>query len=407
MNTKSRWFLLAGLLTLLATAQAQEYAPYHVKAAVAGGWIYPHDKTIIAPLVKGPVLGGEIAFEYNFSGRKSWQRDWKYPDVGIALQVLDLHNPDITGQLVGLYPYLNLPIVRNERLLLHIRLGEGVGFNTRPTDLPRAMTDGRPLKEMAGENNFALASPVVFNLNAGLDLDIRLARQWHLTLEAAWNHYSSGSLAQPNSGFNLLDGYVGVKYLPVFRPRPEGTVTDSIGRRWQGEIIACGGARKLYYKDDRTFGCASLSAAAYYQTCTKHRVGLGVDAFYDGGYRETVDNTYTHFKRTYLETNRPADRFRVGLNITNELIVGRLHIGLGVGAYLYDPVKCAEPYAKAKEGPVRKPWLYAYDIDKEDGWCYLRVSTKYYITPHLLCNISFKTHLQKLEFVEWGFGYAF
>ena len=407
MNTKLRCFVLASLISLLTAAQAQEYAPYHIKAAFAAGYIYPHDTHIIAPLVKGPVLGGEVAFEYNFSGRKVWQKDWKYPDVGIALHVLDLHNPTVTGQLIGLYPYLNLPLVRNDRVLLHIRIGEGLGFNTRPTDLECALSDGRSLKDMAAENNFALASPVVFNLNAGLDLDIHLSKHWSLTLEAAWNHYSSGSLAQPNSGFNLLDGYIGIKYSPKTQTRAETAAADTVQRRWQGEVIACGGGRKLYYKDANTYGCASLSVAGYYQTCTKHRIGLGVDAFYDGGYHETADNAYTHFKRTYLPQNQVANQLRVGMNITNELIVGRLHIGLGVGVYLYDPIKNAEPYNDAKEGIVNKPWLYAYDIDKEDGWCYFRISTKYYITPHLLCNISFKTHLQKVEFVEWGVGYAF
>ncbi|MBQ1651845.1 MAG: hypothetical protein II056_05425, partial [Paludibacteraceae bacterium] len=66
-------------------------------------------------------------------------------------------------------------------------------------------------------------------------------------------------------------------------------------------------------------------------------------------------------------------------------------------------------YAKAQEAAnngksLNKGIFYAYDPDKEDGWNYFRLSFKYYITKHLLAQIAFKTHLQKVEFVEFGIG---
>ena len=57
------------------------YAPYKIKAQFVGGWIYPHDKNTITPLVNGPALGAEIAFEWGMDGSKGWHRDYNLPDV--------------------------------------------------------------------------------------------------------------------------------------------------------------------------------------------------------------------------------------------------------------------------------------------------------------------------------------
>ena len=86
-------------------------------------------------------------------------------------------------------------------------------------------------------------------------------------------------------------------------------------------------------------------------------------------------------------------------------------LGFQVGIYLYDPVKNMEPYDEAMKAAnngtsLNKGIFYVYtpDPNVEDGWNYFRLSFKYYITKHLLAQIAFKTHLQKVEFVEFGVG---
>lgn len=176
--------------------------------------------------------------------------------------------------------------------------------------------------------------------------------------------------------------------------------------------------QKLYYKDTQYFGCASINIGGYYRTCNQHRIGIGVDLFYDGAYVPTAkfdpntstyvdDNTYTSFGRTFITENKIENKLRCGINIANDLIIGKFLIGFQAGIYLYDPIKNYEPYDDAKEGKVNKGLIYGYNIQKEDGWNYFRISAKYYITKHLLANISIKTHLQKVEFVEFGIGVGF
>ena len=139
-------------------------------------------------------------------------------------------------------------------------------------------------------------------------------------------------------------------------------------------------------------------------------MGLGLDLFYDGAYVPTANpdgsrNTeFTKFARTYTTENLFANKLRFGINIANDLIIGRLMIGFQFGIYLYDPVKNMEPYDKAKAGEAGKGIFYAYDIQDEDGWNYFRILCQYYITDHFLAHISFKTLFHKVEFVEFGLG---
>ena len=133
-----RRYLLFILLALAIVANATEdknFAAYKVKGQFIGGWIYPHDASIIKPLTKGPVLGGELAFELASDGSKQWQRDFNMPDLGFALQVLDLGNPDITGQMISLYPYINIPMVNSEKIRFNAKMGMGAAFATKPCDL--------------------------------------------------------------------------------------------------------------------------------------------------------------------------------------------------------------------------------------------------------------------------------
>ena len=438
-------------LSLITWGNNTTYTPYKIKAQFIGGYIYPHDKSLIDPLTKGPALGGEVAFEWASDGSKDWHKHFNNPDVGLALQVIDLGNPDVAGQMIGVYPYINLPMVKNDIVSFNVKIGGGLGFATRPCDIAAAVADPRSIKDKAGDYNFAIGGPVSFAIAAGLNVDVKVHKNVALTADFTYNHFSSASLYQPNAGLNMFNGYLGVKYLinndestnrgideslTIKRERseqindstinidsPNHQITESPLKRWSGEVILSGGAKKLYYKDTQYFPIASLNVAGYYHTCRQHRIGIGLDLFIDGAYRQTVapdaqgvykwTDEYTQFGRTCTPDEKFSNKLRFGINIANELTIGKVGIFAHVGIYLYDPIKNMEPAKEAlaalngKGEPINKGIFYPYDIQNEDGWNYFRIGVKYHITPHFLVNVSFKTHLQKVEFAEFGIGYAF
>ena len=417
------------LLLFCATLHAADFAPYKIKGQFIGGWIYPHDASIIKPITKGPVLGGEIAFELASDGSKQWQKDFNMPDLGFALQVLDLGNPEITGQMISLYPYINIPMVNSEKIRFNAKMGMGAAFATKPCDVEAAIADPRAIKQKAGDYNFAIGGVFNFAIAAGLNIEVPVYKKLSLTADVMYNHFSSASTSQPNSGFNMFNGYLGLKYL-MERRNEKGEITPNSSlltpnslKRWSGEVILSGGVKELYYKDNKYFGTASLNLEGYYHTCRQHRIGVGLDLFYDGAYAQTVaqneagkyywteENTY--FGRTFTPNNNFENKLRLGLNIANELTIGKFGIFAHFGIYLYDPVKNMEPGGEILqalnkgETPKKKGFIYPYDIDKEDGWNYFRIGVKYHFTRNFLVNLSFKTHLQKVEFFELGLGYAF
>ena len=458
-------------LSLITWGNNTTYTPYKIKAQFIGGYIYPHDKSLIDPLTKGPALGGEVAFEWASDGSKDWHKHFNNPDVGLALQVIDLGNPDVAGQMIGVYPYINLPMAKNDIVSFNVKIGGGLGFATRPCDIAAAVADPRSIKEKAGDYNFAIGGPVSFAIAAGLNVDVKVHKNVALTADFTYNHFSSASLYQPNAGLNMFNGYLGVKYLVESRKSkvesqskpsaeaslldyaeaqpeimseankvdsPNHQITESPNeiktpnsslltpnslKRWSGEVILSGGAKKLYYKDTQYFPIASLNVAGYYHTCRQHRIGIGLDLFFDGAYRQTVapdakgvykwTDEYTQFGRTCTPDEKFSNKLRFGINIANELTIGKVGIFAHVGIYLYDPIKNMEPAKEAlaalngKGEPINKGIFYPYDIQNEDGWNYFRIGVKYHITPHFLVNVSFKTHLQKVEFAEFGIGYAF
>ena len=442
-----RKYILFILLMIATVASAAEvntsFAAYKIKGQFIGGWIYPHDASIIKPITKGPVLGGEIAFELASDGSKQWQKDFNMPDLGFALQVLDLGNPEITGQMISLYPYINIPMVNSEKIRFNAKMGMGAAFATKPCDLDAAIADPRAIKQKAADYNFAIGGVFNFAISAGLNIEVPVHKNVSLTADVMYNHISSASTSQPNAGLNMFNGYLGVKYLfneeKLLAPlvisggtRENSSELDSplvcteipnSLKRWSGEVILSGGVKKLYYKDEKYFGTASLNVEGYYHTCHQHRIGLGLDLFYDGAYAQTVaqdtsgkyywTRENTQFGRTFTPNNNFENKLRLGLNIANELTIGKVGIFFHFGLYLYDPVKNMEPGGEilqalnSGETPKKKGFIYPYDIDKEDGWNYFRIGAKYHFTEHFLVNLSFKTHLQKVEFFELGLGYAF
>ena len=99
-------------------------------------------------------------------------------------------------------------------------------------------------------------------------------------------------------------------------------------------------------------------------------MGGGLDVFYDGvfvqqGNRGTESYTQnTRFGRYFIPTEDLANKFRAGVCLSNEFIIGRLTAVLQWGVYVYDPIRNATHDPHPVYGDNR-PMLYSYDIEKE------------------------------------------
>lgn len=415
-------------ITLLVDAQQA----IQWKAEMLYGSILKHTKHL-EQTVKNASRGAELSMEWatvpglhttSSSDQHNWPAYYRYPDIGLSATALNLGNDSIFGNLLAVYPYLRFHLVNLKWVQLNLKSGAGVSYLTKTFQDARFFDSNGTL--VLGRSNAAIGSHLNVYFAMGGELTIPLGNSIELLGSLSWNHASNGSFYQPNSGLNMLNGGLGFRYYPsanrkavvnsallsVNRTQVENTLSKTGNDKFKTglELIVSGGARQLYYRDNKMFPTGAVTLLVYRPVSRQLRLGIGIDGFYDGvfaGINSSPDPTQntSRYKRTYLTNDLLINRFRGGMSIQPELMFGKLTVGFHAGIYLFNPLKNLEPYTDAMSGTLNKGIIYPYDIEKEDGWLYTRASLKYSLTPHLLFHLGLKTHLQKAEFIEWGIGY--
>ena len=378
--------------------QAQTSEPYSFKIQGIYGHILPHDQHV-KPLIENSVVGTELSVEFQTMGNKPWQQFNAFPVIGLGTVWINLGNPHKLGNAFAIYPYISYPLIRSRYFKLSVKAGTGVSFLTKTYQNTSIDSNGFTIP--FDSTNAAIGSALNVYFSGGGNLEIPIVKGISLTAEYTWNHMSNGSTVVPNSGLNLLNGFIGIKYSPGYKKfrLPVQRILQDIPHKFSVEIIASGGFRQSFYLDNRTYPIGSLAVGLYRPITNYYRMGVGMDAFYDGVYDGT-----SLYNRVYINSNKLATKLRAGISWQHEVLLGRLSAGIDLGIYLYDPLKNLSPYTDAKNGTVNKPIIYPYDINKEDGWFYTRATMKYSLTNHLFISLGLKTHLQKAEFIEWGMG---
>jgi len=354
--------------------------------------------THLQNLVQGPTKGAELAVEWQTMGEQNWHQYIGFPKIGVGLVSLDLGNPTMLGNLYAVYPYLNFKVFHYQRFVLNIKGGAGASYLTKTFN----STATNPNDLNTG--NAAIGSKLNVYFAGGANIVIPIEKGFAFVTDFQWNHASNGSFYQPNSGINMLNASAGISYTPFYKHayRPRRKHIRNFPQKFSYEFIASGGARELYYKDDKQYPTGSFVMAVYRPLGNAIRLGIGAEGFYDGVY-----NGNTKFERTYLTEDKWENKIRVGVSLRPELMFGRFTAGVHLGMYVHNPLKNLEPYSEAKSSTLNKPMIYPYNIEEEDGWFYTRASLQYAFTNHLFLSIGLKTHLQKAEFIEWGIGYRF
>lgn len=388
------------LLALLMSAASTIWAldiDYRVSAR--GGMIMPDDKVDVTVGRKGewigPVWGGEVAMTF----RPDWQslREWDHARIGAALGYWWLSDDDKLGHLISPYTYIEIPLARTTHFELGLRPGIGLAFATKT--YRNTVPEGHLYKDLTDANR-SIGSVTNLYLPEALYAEVAFSPEWRMLMAAGWYHASNGSTRQPNSGYNIFAGELGLRYRPEGNAR-ERYIRNTPHKKWELELAATGGAREVYYRDQLHFGCATLEAAAYWRAHNIFRLGGGVDVFYDGAYTEHD----TKFGKTDLTGATQADCWRVGVSLQPEFVIGHMTAGVHAGVYLRDPVK-------RMEGNGDKGIFYPYDLMKAgsagnpDGWLYTQIVLRYHLPWHLMIEGQMKAHLTKVEFVSVGIGFS-
>lgn len=383
-----------------------------VSVSLQGGAVMPDgkvDKVVDAPKEwHAPVWGVNVGVDF----APDWQalKDWNNATIGVGLSYWNMGH-ELLGHAIAPYAYMNIPLVKLPRFELGLRPGIGAAFMTKT--YRNTVPEGQLFVSVTDANQ-CVGSVTNLYFPEVLYMNFPLAKGWSISLAGGWYHISNGSVRQPNSGYNIFGGELGVsKVIGLSGDKAIGDEArdkEEDAKKWSVAVAGTMGGRQVYYRDQQTFMVGSMHASAYWHAHPIFRLGGGVDVFYDGAYIQRE----THFGKTNLDLAQPGDCWRVGVSVQPEFVVGNFTAGLHVGAYMYDPVKALEPQWREDGLPTErldKPVFYAYDLlnagsaGYPDGWLYTEVVLRYHLPWHMFVQAMMKSHLTKVEFISLGLGF--
>lgn len=304
-------------------------------------------------------------------GQKFWEQMFDYPWIGASYWYSALGSSPYLGSMHALFPYINFPLFRADKLTFTFRLGAGIGITTKK------------FERINNYKHLALGSRLNFAGNLLLELKYQVSDYWTCSFAAALTHFSNGSVKLPNYGLNLPAITFGTAYWlnkpnkPIEKKlyTPTKPFDFHVTRQIEFQIAGIIGFKNLKSIFGDQYYVYALHGHVLKRVTYKSKFGIGFDISYDGSDQLIL-------QRNYIDYDHDLELIKTGLNLAYELTMGRLSFDFNYGFYLSG-------------------------LDKSDGSVYHKVSLRYDINPNLFANIVLKTHWGKADFIGWGLGYQF
>ena len=321
-----RQYIAFIIFLILGFGQNELVAQHGMSLVYAPTKVIKHRSTLLFDV---PSRTHELRLAYTFqtSGKKKWERYWNKPKIAINAVFVDFGDPDVLGNAIGLLPEMHFTLKKWSNLHLNLQFGTGIARLNRPYD---AITN--PTNNAIGSNLNNISS-----LKFGLEY--RWNDRWTTSLSTGLVHFSNGLSSSPNSGINIYGLSIGGLY--------------SFGREEANKEVA-----EQEYKDEPAKFRRWILDAQYHYGFTEYTVpggpkygvnaySLGVGYRYSefmtlivGGEYEFNDATYTFFKRNFYTEDQALERARSTVfYVENELRFGRIFNRFRLGFYLPYPIE--------------------------------------------------------------------
>lgn len=368
---------------------------YSAKGSAIYGIPLKHSKNLDS-IAKGSIWGGEVDFEWSADGKGEWQHFWRFPSVGVGLGFVGLGNKELLGSAIYAYPYVSVPLLESEYVNWNLKAGLGMAYVTK------TWADGDTLRGVdVATANSAFSFPLNFYINGGTSLEFYPIPEFGVVAEAGFSHMSNGSFRNPNFGLNFFYAQLGGKYRFVEDySRLRANPAYSLPFYFEAKALLSGFSRQINYLDHKNYFVGSLHLGLTFPMTNWYALGGGFDLFYDGVYTERPTAHNPKFDKYLIPENLERNKYRFGVSLNNEIIMGRVVGIIDWGIYLYDPIRNAYPHIDKKRG-----LFYRYNPKKEDGWNYFRVGLRCRVWDNLVVQVAVKSHLQTAEMLEVGIGY--
>ncbi len=377
-NNSLEFFLVLSFLILSFSFPRVSNAQYQhklftsnlmIEGKVYYGFIYAHHLEL--EIFNSHVMAFEVSILQQTYGRHKWEIAFNYPIIGIGMWYSSLGKSPYLGSALALFPYINFPLFKNDKLMCNFRFALGIGYLTKKFD------------RLENYKNLAIGSHFNAALNVMLEARYRLSNMIILTGGIALQHFSNGSLKLPNYGLNIPMINAGIVYRLARKNKdigdhfypPVEPFSAIIRHSIEFDFGAAIGYKNLSAILGRNFLVYHFYENTLFPISRKSQVGFGFDLSYDGSHVAILDKAGESYSSMF-QIMRP------GINAAYNLNMGKLNFIVNLGYYLGGKV--------TNNGPL-----------------YEKFSLQYNFSKSFFANVMLKVHFGRADYIGWGLGYRF
>ncbi|MCD6010979.1 MAG: secreted protein [Flavipsychrobacter sp.] len=364
------------LLLLAARASAQQddaFSGFGVETNLMAGKIIKHTKKFTAPI---PELSTavDVNFVWQTYGKKEWHQRRNFPQIGLGMTLTDYGNNQVFGHCVGIYPNIQVPIVRGKKLEWTLRIGDGIAYVTKKYSR-RSPADTVNTAIGSHINDFAIFMT---------DLRYHADDHWQLQAGVNFTHISNGYFRPPNLGVNMVGAHVGIQYFPATY-KPKRIIRGDLPKladRWLLHLRMGIGFNEANATGNPHLPVYIVSGYASRRYRSKNKIYGGIDYAYH-------EPTYAFYKTYGIHTGHERSNAWDGtFFLGHEFLIGRVGILTQVGYYY------RTTYLTYGNDPFNQKFgANLYLIQSEKG-----------VIKELFITALLNTHMAVAEYSEFGIG---
>lgn len=335
----------------------------------------------------------EMSLYQKTYGEKDWHSLYNYPYVGCTFYTSQLGGFDEIGSVVALYPFINYPLLFNDRSELTFKFGAGLSYLTNKFD------------HLENPYNFSIGSHLNGAVNLSFEYRQLLTRRLMTVASFGLTHFSNGATKSPNYGLNIFSGGLGLAFyinaprLP-FTPasRPDYYQFEFDGKKWYcidldyaigvKDVSQTFGKNEQYLVHD-----LSVRFLAQFTTCSRAGISLSL----------TKDNSDKALAPNPPQYEKEYQLIKPNIGICYSMTMDKLSYIFELGAHL--DLKYKSGQSNFFNEYFLKPLNMATDMRK--GSFYQKVMLRYEVHENIFASFALTTHVARADFLCLGIGYRF
>lgn len=358
MSKIKLFFVFLVLLLLGFSSIAQSPNIYGGK--IGYGFIMPHSPDM-RYFIEKRITQFNVNIGYQTTGKKNWQKDWGFPELGVGFYYANLGNPTVLGSSKAAYFYFDTPIFADDLFAFNFYVGLGASHLSKVFNYQTNIT------------NIAIGSHINIYANVNLEAQLRMKKFIYFT-DFGITHYSNGGSKKPNLGLNVIALSLGMKYKAhnfakkkgmssYFEPSSDVQVLQTITARAPGFSVS-----------QKSRLVAGVSADYGRYLSNKSRIGVGLDFLYDA-------NAVHYFEVANVYNSTNKDYLSAGVHVSYSAVIGNVQFTFQELFFLYQK----------------------YDFYQQ----WQRYGFRFLLGDNLILGAALSTHFFQALFIEPSFGFRF